>query len=218
MQMFEDYLANIPMMHSWDGGATWNTGGFSDWHLRQMYDLIRARHPNGGAVIGETGAGNSSLTFLFTDPKEVWAVAPEFDLGERIKTYARDHGLPLDRWSYYVDISEVMLPQLALKQETPELDFALIDGGHGYPTVFIDLVYMNYMLKPGGLLMMDDVNLYSVREAVRMLKMQPGWKLVANLQKSLVFEKQTDERRFPEFNQQPYIMHHVALDDFTPSN
>jgi hypothetical protein len=31
--LFEEYLQNIPLLHTWDGGFTWNTGGFGRTEL-----------------------------------------------------------------------------------------------------------------------------------------------------------------------------------------
>jgi hypothetical protein len=211
-----EYLENIPALHTWDGGVTWNSGGYDAWHLRSIYDLVMSRFPDGGAHIGETGAGNSTILFRMTRPAMSWAIAPEGPLRDRIVSFCQTHDIGLDGFAYYEDFSETQLPKLALPDDRVELDVALIDGGHGMPTVFNDLVYLNILLKEGGLLLVDDINLHSVREAVKMLNMQPGWTLIANLQKTLVFRKDNAEKRFPEFNQMPYIMAHHAADDFIP--
>jgi len=58
------------------------------------------------------------------------------------------------------------LPQLAANSRRfdPFLDFALIDGCHGWPTCLVDLEYANTMLKAGGYLLIDDTQLHSVKE------------------------------------------------------
>ena len=70
------------------------------------------------------------------------------------------------------------MPRLAVSSEAPAwLDFALIDGGHGSPTPFLDFFYATHMLKQGGYIMVDDVQLHSVKELARLLAQQPGFEL-----------------------------------------
>ena len=65
--------------------------------------------------------------------------------------------------------------------------------------------YCNYVLRRGGYLMVDDVQLHSVKELARLLIEQPGFELALNLGKSLVFRKTTDDRSLPDWTGQPYI-------------
>ena len=91
-------------------------------------------------------------------------------------------------------------------RDNRRFDFALIDGAHGWPLVFVDFCYINAMLGAGALLMLDDIQLHSVKELSNLLHEQPGFSLVADLGKSLIFEKTTDDAYLPEWNQQPYIV------------
>jgi hypothetical protein len=38
---FLDYLADIPKLHSWDNGATWNTDGFGRHHFEPLAAPLR---------------------------------------------------------------------------------------------------------------------------------------------------------------------------------
>lgn len=58
--------------------------------------------------------------------------------------------------------SEWELPRLALEENA--YDIGLIDGCHGWPTAFIDLYYIYYMLRSDGFLIIDVINLHSIRE------------------------------------------------------
>lgn len=71
---------------------------------------------------------------------------------------------------------------------------------------FVDFFYCNYMLKPGGYIMIDDVQLHSVKELARMLAEQPGFELVLDLGKSLVFRRRSEARMLGERNVLPYIL------------
>jgi len=81
------------------------------------------------------------------------------------------------------------LPRLAAdnRASDPILDFVLIDGCHCWPTSFVDLEYTNNMLRQGGYLMIDDLNLYAEKELARLLSEHPAFSLALDLEKSLVF-------------------------------
>jgi hypothetical protein len=203
---FDLYLERLPLLHSWDGGETWITGGFDADLLRKLVAFLRERLPPHPGVL-ETGAGCSTIAFMFLDPARLISIAPEVDLFARIRSYCAAQGIDASILDSRVAFSEWLLPRLAESPETPPwLDFALIDGGHGWPTVFVDFFYINHMLRRGGYLMVDDVQLHSVKELARLLKMQPGFELVLDLGKSLVFRKKTADRSLPDWFGQPYIV------------
>jgi predicted O-methyltransferase YrrM len=60
--------------------------------------------------------------------------------------------------------SELALPQLV--REGREFDFAFVDGNHRFEGVLFDLVFMDRLVKPGGLIVADDMWMPSVRMAV----------------------------------------------------
>ena len=88
------------------------------------------------------------------------------------------------------------MPRLAaeIRSSDPILDFALIDGCHGWPTSFVDLEYANSMLRQGGHLLIDDMQLHGQKEMARLLLEHPAFSLALDLGKSLIFRKQTAER------------------------
>jgi hypothetical protein len=54
--LFEKYLS-IPLFDSWNGGMTWNIGGFDRQHLERLVDFLRDRLPQ-NPVLLESGAGD----------------------------------------------------------------------------------------------------------------------------------------------------------------
>jgi predicted O-methyltransferase YrrM len=60
--------------------------------------------------------------------------------------------------------SELVLPRL-LEQER-RFDFAFVDGDHRFESAFLDLYYMVRLVRPGGLIAVDDMWMPSVRMAV----------------------------------------------------
>ncbi len=207
MPDFDKYLSSLPMLHSWDGGKTWNSGGFERSHLEKLYSFLKQNLPP-APVILETGAGNSTISFLFLAPKRLVSIAPEAQLFDRIRSYCEAERIPVAALEDRVDGSEWVLPKMAaeIRGAVPILDFALIDGCHNWPMAFVDFCYINQMLKTGGYLMVDDVQLHSVKELARMLTEQPGFELALDLGKSLVFRKTTEARALGEWGQVPYVV------------
>jgi GT2 family glycosyltransferase len=201
-----EYVSNLPLLHSWDGGVTWNTGGFQAEHLVALYRFLKETLPAAPTLL-ETGAGNSTICLLLLNPIRLVSVAPDPDLFERIRSYCASHSISIDSLDARVSGSEWTLPQLALemRDQPPCFDFALIDGSHNWPMVFVDFCYANYMLKAGGLIMIDDVQLHSVKELARMLSEHPDFRLELDLGKSLVFRRISESRTLSEWADIPYI-------------
>ena len=55
-----------------------------------------------------------------------------------------------------------------------EFDFAFIDGDHRFEGVFLDLYYMTRLVRPGGLIIVDDLWMPSVRMAVAYVERNLG--------------------------------------------
>jgi len=190
---FASFAGDPPKLHSWDGGKTWNTGGFSGSELRTIYDFC-VRRIGANPTILETGAGNSTICFLYLKPKQVISIAPDQALFDRILDYCTKNGVSTQALCMHVASSEWVLPQLASTQQL--LDLALLDGGHNLPTVMIDFFYTNAMLRKGGFMMVDDIQLHSVAELSRfIIHGTRSFRLVDSLGKRSmqIFEKVTDD-------------------------
>jgi hypothetical protein len=199
---FDAYLDQIPKLHTWDKGRTWCTGGFGREQLKCLHEFLCTHKVD--SVI-ETGAGNSTITFLLSSATAVTSIAPDPDLFQRIEEYCREHAVPIEKLRKVVGLSQWELPKIA-GQARGKVDFALLDGFHGWPIVFLDFYYLNHAVRRGGYLMLDDLQLYSVAELVRFLKEQPGYKEVLNLSnKAMVFRKDASAADIPDFGAQPYI-------------
>lgn len=209
----EAFLRDIPKLHSWDGGRTWNTGGFGEVELGWMIAAIAERFGS-GAHIAETGCGCSTLAFLLTGPCRVHSISFDNDVFVRVREHAVRHGIPLLPLETYVSQSERVVPRLADDYERRglALDVALLDGGHGWPTVFVDYCYLNAALRKGGLLIVDDFHIHTVKELVRFLSEDPRYRLLRRFEKTVVFEKLEEFRFLPDFGGQPYTMRRTEQD------
>jgi predicted O-methyltransferase YrrM len=69
--------------------------------------------------------------------------------------------------------SSIALPQLVT--EGVMADAAFVDGSHRFHEVFVDLYFLRTLVRPGGLIVVDDFWAPSVRTAVRYYEQNLGW-------------------------------------------
>lgn len=60
-----------------------------------------------------------------------------------------------------------------------ELDFAFVDGWHTFDYTLLDFFYVDRMLRPGGVLVIDDAQWPSVRKAIRYALTNRGYRVRA---------------------------------------
>jgi predicted O-methyltransferase YrrM len=70
--------------------------------------------------------------------------------------------------------SQIVLPRLL--SEGFVADAAFVDGSHIFHNVFVDLFYLRELVRPGGLVILDDCGYPSVATAVRYFEVNTGWK------------------------------------------
>jgi len=58
-------------------------------------------------------------------------------------------------------------------------DAAFVDGSHRFHEVFVDLYFLRRLVRPGGLIVLDDVAWPSVAAAVRYFDLNLGWRPVS---------------------------------------
>lgn len=56
-------------------------------------------------------------------------------------------------------------------------DAAFVDGSHVFHNVFVDLVFIDELVRSGGLVVVDDCSWPSVATAVRYFEVNAGWRL-----------------------------------------
>ncbi|MFM9058053.1 MAG: class I SAM-dependent methyltransferase [Planctomycetaceae bacterium] len=192
-----ELLTAPPAFHVWKGAP--QTGGFD----ASMLEFVERTLADAGLTAGaayETGAGLSSVWLLALGLREVHSFCKDADVCERIRAYLGPYPEERERWHCHVGPSELTLPPVAIAAATELADFCLIDGGHGLDTVFNDFVYLNYLLKPDGLLAIDDLQLGSCRLLCELL-LQPGlgYAVVGRKGKLAVLRKETDRRLVGDF-------------------
>jgi hypothetical protein len=54
-------------------------------------------------------------------------------------------------------------------------DLAVVDGNHRFDAVFVDLYYLGRLLRPGGIVFLDDYHLPGIARAVSFFVTNLGW-------------------------------------------
>jgi predicted O-methyltransferase YrrM len=187
----EALIANPPELHIWSGEP--RIGGMGGEVGHRLVRNIRARPTADTFDVLETGAGLSTLLFLALGATSITSVDPTAGLRERVIAEAAVRGIDAEPLEYIEERSELVLPKLFESER--RYDLCLIDGSHAWPTVFVDFCFGNACLRQGGLLLLDDVQLHSVRQLFLLLAAQPGYRLVSEQWdwKLAAFVKETDE-------------------------
>jgi len=75
--------------------------------------------------------------------------------------------------SLFEERSQIVLPRLAA--DCLVADAAFVDGSHIFHNVFVDLFYLRELVRPSGLVILDDCRYPSVSTAVRYFQVNAGW-------------------------------------------
>jgi predicted O-methyltransferase YrrM len=78
-----------------------------------------------------------------------------------------------NRCSLLRERSQLVLPRLVT--EGLVADAAFVDGSHIFHNVFVDLFFLRELVRPGGLVVLDDCHWPSVATAVRYFELNTGW-------------------------------------------
>jgi hypothetical protein len=152
----------------------------------------------------ETGSGLSTLIFL---ERRAWhvAITPNAEEVVRIKRWAIEHQLEVSRLTAVPLASENHLPHAHYEK----LDCVLIDGKHAFPWPILDWFFTARMLRRGGLMILDDIDLWPVQQlADFLLSDKPRWKCAQKLERSICFEKCTELVEDVAWHMQPLLWKH----------
>ena len=74
---------------------------------------------------------------------------------------------------HHAEESQVVLPRLL--GQGSRFDLAIVDGNHRFDAVFVDLYYLGRLLRPGGIVFLDDYQLPGVARAAAFFLANCGW-------------------------------------------
>jgi predicted O-methyltransferase YrrM len=125
----------------------------------------------------ETGAGQSTVAFAALAKHHTCVTIDEYCV-EATKRYLDELGIPRDKVTFIIESSDTALPRLAM---TEKLDFAYIDGQHGYPFAALDWHYIDPHMKVGGIMGFDNIEVPSVHNHVEFMELNKTYRLVENV-------------------------------------
>ena len=102
-----------------------------------------------------------------------------------------------DRCTLIEEPSSIALARLVADGFTA--DAAFVDGSHRFHEVFVDLYFLRKLVRPGGLIILDDAALPSVSAALRYFDVNLGWEPV-NIGGRLAARRLPDKPFEPSFD------------------
>jgi hypothetical protein len=151
----------------------------------------------------ETGEGVSTVLFAARGCQHT-CVSIDADAVARIKDFCEKRGISLAGVDFEMRPSQEALPALALDP----VDVVVVDGGHGFPIPFIDWYYGGSALRQGGLLIIDDIQLWTGDVLVRFLDQDPSWERILLVpRRSAVYRRIAVQDIGVEWTEQPFMVH-----------
>jgi len=194
---FEALLLHPPLLHADRSGkaVSWRAG---DRLLRYLNMTLRE-----GDVTLETGAGLTTLVFAMKRCSHT-VVVPDQAQVNSILEWCESKGVPSDTLTFEVLPSENALPHL---DPTP-LDLVLIDGAHGFPMPLLDWFYAGRRIRAGGVLLVDDIQIWTGRVLYDFLSKEPQWRIEHKQSFEFFAARRVSCGPVGEWLDQPYVLHH----------
>jgi hypothetical protein len=149
--------------------------GYGEKPFRYLWLLVVSQMPHSGKFL-EIGVYKGSIIALSQMISvelgmdiQTYGITPLAAVGDKYSTYSNDDydyavsyvyhklGVPLDNTNIIQGLSTDESVKNSARINGP-YDVVYIDGGHDYDTVVNDILLCNDILKPGGLLVMDDAS------------------------------------------------------------
>jgi hypothetical protein len=202
LQWADSCLVCKPILfHTWDGGKTYNAGGFDGDSILWLHEQISGL--SNPKIAAETGAGNSTLVFLLNG-LDTTSICDDSGVIKDLLFFLEEKSPELlANWHPVHGNSLELLPNLVL----PSIDIALIDGGHGFPVPHVDFAMFCKNLVMHGKVIVDDIQLPSPRLlASNLHNIDDYWFALCEHspnRKSMSFVKNSDFKFLPDWGGNP---------------
>ena len=119
-------------------------------------------------AIGEAlcSIGKNDVSHIIIDPFQATAY-------DNVGRDALDAAGLAAQITFIGEVSSIALARLTDEELTA--DAAFVDGSHRFHEVFVDLYFLRKLVRPGGLIILDDVMLPTVATALRYFDLNLGW-------------------------------------------
>ena len=155
------------------------------------YEVLEAieRHlPEGAQLTAETGCGRSTIFFSNVSDHHVVFCLDDRGAGEgsSVLYYQRSDLFKAERMTWVEGPTQRMLKNY---EHSGKYDCVLIDGPHGYPFPDMEYYFFYTHIKPGGLLIIDDVHIASIARMADILQEDAMWDLVEVAKTTAIFRR-----------------------------
>ena len=195
----DNLIQERPSLHRHGDGkkANW---GLANFILKYIYETTKPEHKT-----IEIGAGLSTVAFALAG-SEHYSVFPEAYLKRTIPDYLDKNDVSSKKLHLIQGESQTVLPTF----EETGFDMALIDGEHSFPIPFLDWYYLGQRLKPGGILIIDDTQIWTGQMLRNFLLLEPEWRLINDFFGTAVFKMETPWKE-KWWAQQAYTVLHSQI-------
>lgn len=177
-------------------------GSVSDGALRFIHEIGRETP---FACSMETGTGRTTIVLSHVSARHLTFALEE---SPNLQSLARDW-MRRETVEWVLGPTQRMLP--ARRFDSP-LDFVLIDGPHAYPFPELEYYFTYPHLRPGAWLVVDDVQIPTIRHLYRFLREEPMFQWERNIGNTAFFRR-TSEPTFNPFADnwwlQSYNLNHI---------
>lgn len=154
----------------------------------------------------ETGCGLSTAVFANSGASHT-CISPFPSEFERVSSWCKDNGISTHRVTFIGERSDAALPSL----ESNLIDLALIDGSHAFPQAFVDFYYIALRMNQGGIIIIDDLQLWTGLTLRNFLAKEKGWEEVKSWSgRTVAFRMTAAFDPMQPFSKQPYVLERSA--------
>lgn len=151
--------------------------GVTSWAVHP--DILRGMQKwvSPASLTIETGCGQTTVA-LSSLAKHHICVTLDKRSCRAVEAYMDGKGLSRSNLSFMEESSETALPKLS---PSDKLDFAYIDGCHGYPFPALDWYFIDKHLKAGGIMAFDNTEIPTVKYHCDFLDANRSYTLIQTL-------------------------------------
>ena len=142
----------------------------------------------------ETGCGKSTLLFSHLS-RHHKVFAMDVDQNGNFKKVQNSPFLNSISVEFIEGPTQRTLPQHRFDHQ---IEAALIDGAHGYPFPELDYYFIYPLLKPGGILIVDDIQIPTIRNMFNFLKRDEMFSLI-EVVRNTAFLRRTERPTFDPY-------------------
>jgi len=134
----------------------------------------------------ETGSGKTTLLFSHLSAQHLVFALDEGDSISKVRTSPLFNA---DNVTFIEGLTQVSLPRYSFPHK---VQIALIDGPHGYPFPDLEYFYFYPILESGGLLLIDDIKIPTIRRMFEIVRADDMFELIELVDDNTAFFRRTE--------------------------